>query len=465
LITGSRDGTIRVWDLSTRKQLRQFGTPEDRPFRAAVSGDGRLLATGRGDDETVHIWEVGTGKEVRQLDTKRSGVEAVAFSADGKVLATVSINGAIEVWEVGTGKRVREIGPRRRGQEDEGGSRTIALSADGQTLAALTGPNSLTLHDLSTGQQRRVELAGQRDGSLFRLFFSPNGKVLAGLENDSVILWATGNGRQFCRIEGQGMHSSEGMMVWESAVFSPDGRLLATVGRDNVINLWEASTGKPIRSFKGHQGWGTALAFTPDGRLLASGSLDTTVLLWDLTGLSPDGKLAARELAAEELKSLWEDLRGADAAKAHRAQWLLAATPKQTLSMLQEHLKAATAIDPERLARLIADLDRDQFEVRQKSFQELETLGELAAPALRKALASKPSLEVSRRLEELLQRCDETTVSEAKVRPQRAVAALEWMGTPEARKLLDELAKGAAGDRVTEDAKAALERMKKREKE
>src|SRR5436190_2069799 len=64
-------------------------------------------------------------------------------------------------------------------------------------------------------------------------------------------------------------------------VRSPDGKLFATGGKDQLVHLWDAATGKEIRRLAGHQNWVDTLAFSPDGRLLASGSGDQTIRLWE----------------------------------------------------------------------------------------------------------------------------------------------------------------------------------------
>src|SRR5262249_7828132 len=119
-------------------------------------------------------------------------------------------------------------------------------------------------------------------------------------------------------------------------------------------------------------------------------------------------------------------------------------------------------VDSKRLERLIADLDDQQFEVREQATRELAALAERAAPALRKALAGNPSPEVRRRLGALLDRLDGVRPSAGAGRQGRAVEALELIGNAEARRLLDKLPAGSADEHLTQEAKAAAGRLAKR---
>jgi HEAT repeat protein len=116
----------------------------------------------------------------------------------------------------------------------------------------------------------------------------------------------------------------------------------------------------------------------------------------------------------------------------------------------------------ERLARLIADLDSGQFDVRRKAAAELQRLGELAGPALRQALAGRPSPEVRRSVGPLLAQLEHDQHSPERLRGLRAVAVLEHVGTPAARQALEGLSHGAEGARLTEEARAALARLARR---
>src|SRR5262249_3958615 len=116
-------------------------------------------------------------------------------------------------------------------------------------------------------------------------------------------------------------------------------------------------------------------------------------------------------------------------------------------------------VEEERVTRLIAALDSDQFEVRDRAAKELQQLGELAAPAMRKALAARPTLEVRRSLEALLDEVERQTLSSEQLHAQRALEVLEHIGSPEARRVLEALAEGAPGARLTNEAKASLQRL------
>jgi HEAT repeat protein len=161
----------------------------------------------------------------------------------------------------------------------------------------------------------------------------------------------------------------------------------------------------------------------------------------------------------KEMERLWDDLGSDNEVTAYQTLWTLVIAPRPVLPWLRERLRPVAPPPPERTARLIRDLDDETFAVRAKATKELEELGELAEPALRTALEGKPSLEVRRRVEQLLKRLDEQMPTPERLRTLRAIAVLERIGTAEARELLRSLAKGAAGASPTREAKSALRRL------
>jgi WD40 repeat protein len=167
--------------------------------------------------------------------------------------------------------------------------------------------------------------------------------------------------------------------------------MFATGDSDGTVKLWETMTRKERAHFTGHRAFIHGLTFSPDGRTLASASMDSTGLLWDMRGLGSlhlpiDGK------------KCWLALADGDAAKSFRAIADLSADPEQAVLLLRQHLRPVLSPDPRRLARLLADLDSERFEVREKASKQIEGVGELAKLALQRALTGKPLLEMRRRV-------------------------------------------------------------------
>jgi hypothetical protein len=164
------------------------------------------------------------------------------------------------------------------------------------------------------------------------------------------------------------------------------------------------------------------------------------------------------ERSPAELEVDWKDL-GGDVAVGYAALGRLISSPKSAVPFLGKQLQSA--VDTKPIERLIGNLDDEGFQVRERATKELEAMGYRAAPSLRKALAASPSAEARQRLERLLKRLDGAGPSAETVPDIRAVEALEAIGTPEAHRLLEKLAAGPSGMRLTQEAKASADRLAK----
>jgi hypothetical protein len=135
----------------------------------------------------------------------------------------------------------------------------------------------------------------------------------------------------------------------------------------------------------------------------------------------------------------------------------LGLTPEQAVPFLKKHLSPIAAIDAKRTAQLIKDLDSDEFAIREKATEDLDKLGAAAQPILRQALKGDLSEEARARLQKVVDHLG--AVSSMRWGELRAIEVLERIGTPEARDVLQILAKGAAGGLLTQEAQASLQRL------
>jgi hypothetical protein len=213
-----------------------------------------------------------------------------------------------------------------------------------------------------------------------------------------------------------------------------------------------------VCTLRGHEGWVEGLAFTADGRRLVTASSDTTLLVWDVAAVT-DSVAKASTPTAAAIVAAWRNLADDDAKTAWRAVQVLLAAPEQSTSLLRRELRPTAKTDPNQVERLLADLDSDDFSVRDRATRELERCGEQIEPAVRRFLDSKPFAEARRRAEALLDRFRGGSSSPEQLQRLRALEVLERIGTDEAKQLVQALAEGIAEDRVTQDAAATLRRM------
>jgi hypothetical protein len=309
----------------------------------------------------------------------------------------------------------------------------------------------------------RLATSEERDRSeavVDRIVFARDGGTVAAFSRCDIHVFSPHSGKTVLRLFLGGRTNT-----WdETGDLSPDSRWLAHAnnwhGAISVRDLKSPSAGHECQALSGHAGEVEALAFSPDCKWLVSCGADGTVLVWDawrLTGkAAPVGRDPA-DLDRDEARDRWELLGDADPHRAAEAMAALIESPAVAVPLIEARLKPAEMVPQDRIERLVAELDSNEFARREKAAEELRGFVEQAAPALRKALEGKPSAELTRRARQLLAELEGPVTSPQQLRTLRAVEVLERIGTAESRKVLETLATGAPAQRTSE-ARASLNR-------
>jgi WD40 repeat protein len=501
-VAAGRCGTrIRSWEVAGGRERQQGGGHRQAVTAAVLSPDGQILTT-LGDDRIVRRWEARTGKELHQFALRPEAVSPV-LAPDGQAVAHVAGDGTIRVLASATGKELRRFAveevPREAG--------ALLYAPDGLALAVRGHDDAIRLYDAGNGRllrrfTPRVWQEKSRETPVKGMAFSPDGTLLAGAQEATVFLWDTASGRELRRFTLGGpfggvfafspdghvlavghRHRNYVVSLWETLTgqrrgeiwtpdfresitavsFSKDGRTLAGACAQAEIRLWDVETLKPLAPVRGHRDDVRMVEYAADGQTLISGSNDTTALLWKAAGLNTLPRHPPFDLQPAVVDALWEDLVKTNAYVAHSAMRALRAAPKAALPFLKERLRPVPVDEQQRIARLVVDLDSNRFAARQKAAMELEKLGAAAQPELLRALAGKPSLELRRRVDQLLDKVPHLKGPSPDLQALRALEVLEAIGTAEARQLLEEIATGAPNAPRTREARAALQRMAKRQ--
>ena len=326
--SGDRDefGKEALFVMGKRRKLMVHEANRS-VYGVACSPDGRTIASASGG--TIKLWDVATGAlkagPIKPtidalLPPMNDGVMALAFSADGSKLIATGWDAGITMWNAATYTELRL--PR--------GLEAFALSPDGRTVVARSRDHTALLLDAATGMPRAT-LAGHHLSPEYGFFtparveavFSPDGRTLA--TSSPTTLWDVATGAYRATLVDAYAHR---------LVFSPDSRTIATMvgnGGNDVV-LWAADTGALKVALRGHASRMICTAFSPDGCTVATADGVSAVVLWDAeTGaptatlhgsesaefvvFSPDGRTLATseegDADAEAAVKLWDASSGA----------------------------------------------------------------------------------------------------------------------------------------------------------
>ena len=475
---------IRLWDWAAGRELRKLTGHPIGTISMAFTPDGKTLVSS-GFEPMARVWDVATGREVDHRPQHSSTIDGLAVSpVDGTVFTFSHADGPILRWNPADGRMLESMGVHPNVINN------MAISPDGRMLVLLDQGREPALWDLAGCKVIR-RLGDEKHLGCCFAAFSPDGRMVTGQYR----VWDVATGRRLASFQGDAQSwclsafsvdsrrvitvEMETVRIWDvatgaevrravekipmgrNAAISPDGRLVAvgqfrpSDGLDSrepdppgrlvdPIRIWELASGKEVAALFGHTDVSSRMAFSPDGRMLASASgawwnrWDPGLRIWDVasgkplrrfkdepgSGVQiaylPDGRSIVTAAAdgtalvwdvsdladrpppgpsdTKAFEALWSDLASSDAPRGHRASWALSA--ESAVPFLRDRLRPAAAGEP------------------------------AAGPEVLRSL--------------------------------RAIAALERVGTPPAREVVERLARGDPGAPATRDAADALLRLSRK---
>ena len=254
------DNSIKLWNLQTGFWKKLDGHTK-KPYSVAFNQDGILASGSR--DHTIKLWDVETGECLKTMTDHKGLVYCVDFSPNNIVLASGSKDNTIKLWDIKRHLCTKTL----TGHTDM--VYAVAFNSDGGMLASGGRDNTLKLWNTDTG--KCIKTLTGHTGTVSSVCFNKNGLLASGCADKTVRLWNTDIGECVNSLSG---HTD----VVSSVAFCPDSQTLASGSYDHSIRLWDCETGKCIHVLTNAEPI-TSVAYYHNG-MLASAGLNN-IFTWD----------------------------------------------------------------------------------------------------------------------------------------------------------------------------------------
>ncbi|WP_413162996.1 protein kinase domain-containing protein [Capilliphycus salinus ALCB114379] len=264
IVSGSRDQTVKVWDVRTGALLQNFAGDLSPITSVDFSPNGDAIAAGSFYWRVLE-WSLETGELFVPLEHLGT-VWSVAFSPDERTIASGSGDRSVRVWDRQTGYILYDF------IDHTDIVYSVAFNTGGTKLVSGSKDSTINIMDLQTGIVENT-LRGHTDEVRSVAFTPDSTKVVSGGYDDTVRIWDVNTGRLLNTLTG---HTGDILSV----AVSPDGQLVASASKDRTIKIWNIETGELLNTLSGHTNEVYTVTFSPDGKTIASGSKDRTIKLW-----------------------------------------------------------------------------------------------------------------------------------------------------------------------------------------
>lgn len=464
LMAAGAGANVFVWNVADGKELVRMQLPKEQIYhRLIFAPDGKTLFWNGREDPKMRVFDVATGKQVREFDQpngmggeKEFSSRFLCYSPDAKLVAynSEAFFQGFEIYDTAGTKVV--------GIADTKDVRGCAFSPDGKQIATLSGEGGLHVWDVKTGRLfRELQADGQRNGGAYKfVVWSPDGQFLAsGGHNDKgLAVWSLKARKKVCTIPCE--------VHFYHAAFSPDGQSILCAENFGKPYLYHLIAETKTAVFTPPVEQGLFVTWLPDGKRVAVIGNATkaevrqqSVFLFELTAEQLNPKAAQVDEAPPE--KLWDELTTENELRLDRVVKALKGAPGPTVMMLTEKLTPVGKEPAVKVEQWLIDLDDAVPARREAATKELAAVAHRFAPLLQSRLEGAAPGEVRNRLTFILKKMAEEATPRELVRDVLAVGLAEQLGTPDAVGLLRKLAAGAEKTRVTEEARAAVARLEK----